>query len=639
MARRIERHATRLSQVHESALDAVYAAGQRVQTIDGLPGRILFVATSFAPGVTEYEVQLDGGMGQGTYTASQLRPLPADYRAGHPGSNLPAGVTAGLEAEAAEVHLASEDYPEMGDVLHDRPDPGQQISVIGARQNPVNDPERFRTAADLYGGQEDPRDGDYNGGPNDTGVSWAAPAEQGWMHENEPPQEEAPSPVYDADTFAGNVMARLRMLEEAQGLFGTSHHATTINGTQIDDHGDAPDHGQEPRAASPDSYDGRSTEGDGDPKWSEPLPGVSKKDTNGAMVGMYPEGMSAGGGPSLPIGPFSASVYVPDDLLDHIRHVHRVDDATTAAEMTHSGLPAERYHDLLHDADEGYGTDWRSGAVPHERTASRVPWTGHERTELHNFDTGTSATDGDFVPSTQFTNRHPVSEQIEDPAPGVIEDELGEMAMQHTAASEMDWSGHLRHEHGYSYSDVARIMSSGNRPSDMHAAIHDAGLASHSHDEAPQAGPDLTPRFGPDLGEMMHGAPASDWKHARPERGGSAPADVGKAFDHSEPAQYRGGAPWEGPDRRRVLSMQAAAEHDAPSFGEPGDSGGEDEQDGTGGPSGTDSLDESPDSGRVADGGDLADLRRARLHPGPRRSAREGVPAAASSRAPGRCGR
>jgi hypothetical protein len=152
-------------------------------------------------------------------------------------------------------HTAARDYPELGTILSDRPDPGSQITVIGSR-----------TAA-AYGTEDDPRNGEYNGGElNDTGMDWAEPASQDWMEDNVGPQQEAPPPVYDPDTFAGNVMARLRMLEEADALMGGApvfRTATTINGTQVDDHGDAPEHGTIPRAQDPDGYDDKSTEGDG----------------------------------------------------------------------------------------------------------------------------------------------------------------------------------------------------------------------------------------------------------------------------------------------------------------------------------------------------------------------------------------
>jgi hypothetical protein len=133
--RKIQRHASRLSAVHEAALDTPFMVGERVRTPEGMTGRILFVSESFSPGNTEYQVALDNGMGGGTYLASQLRPLPESFR-GAPGtSNLPAGVTAALESEAdLEPRTAADDYPEMGSILHDRPDPAHQVRVIGMRK-------------------------------------------------------------------------------------------------------------------------------------------------------------------------------------------------------------------------------------------------------------------------------------------------------------------------------------------------------------------------------------------------------------------------------------------------------------------------------------------------------------------------
>jgi hypothetical protein len=385
MARQIRRHSTRLSQVHEGALDSAFAQGQRVMTIDGLAGRVLFVSASFSPGITEYEVVLDGGMGQGVYTASQLRAVPADLRTAPPGNHLPAGVTASFEAEA-EAHLASEDYPEMGTVLHDRPDPGAQFSVIGGL---------CKTAAATYGRPDDVRDDEYNGGePDDTGMYWAEPGQQPWAEEHLGPQEPAPPPPWAMSP----AMAHLAQIEEACQLFGgTLHRATTINGTQIDDHGDAPEHGTVPRASAPDSYDGQSTEGDGDPKWSNPVDPADRKLYNGATVGMYPEAMSAGGGPGLAIGPFTA------------REIQQGDDL----QLADTEAPDALWHE-----------------------AARVPWTGHERNELHNWADVPTGTDGDFVPSTDFTGLHSIN------VPAVPPKEVAREELRATAARHSESARH-----------------------------------------------------------------------------------------------------------------------------------------------------------------------------------------------------
>jgi hypothetical protein len=134
MERRIRRHSSRLSERAQAALGTGFTVGQRIRTIDGLIGRILLVSESFAPGNTEYQVVLDNGMGGGTFLASQLRPVPEGYGGGHQApAHLPAGLASLDDFQAADIHLASEDYPEMGSILHDRPDPGKLFTVVGSR--------------------------------------------------------------------------------------------------------------------------------------------------------------------------------------------------------------------------------------------------------------------------------------------------------------------------------------------------------------------------------------------------------------------------------------------------------------------------------------------------------------------------
>ncbi|MGW1436846.1 hypothetical protein ACWD7M_16545 [Streptomyces griseus] len=83
-----------------------YQPEQRVQTADGYPGRVTAVTDGPFPGTEEYQVVLDHGMGGGAYTASQLRPAGA--------------TTAAMEQTAAA------DYPELAQVLVERPDPALQ---------------------------------------------------------------------------------------------------------------------------------------------------------------------------------------------------------------------------------------------------------------------------------------------------------------------------------------------------------------------------------------------------------------------------------------------------------------------------------------------------------------------------------
>lgn len=134
MERKITRHSSR----REAALDQGFHVGQRVRTLDGLTGRVIMITESFSPGNTQYQVILDDGQGGGTFLGSQLRPVGEDFGGGHQHpAYLPAGVTAALEAEAELERVASEDYPEMGDILTERPDPGRQFTVIGSRHQAV----------------------------------------------------------------------------------------------------------------------------------------------------------------------------------------------------------------------------------------------------------------------------------------------------------------------------------------------------------------------------------------------------------------------------------------------------------------------------------------------------------------------
>ncbi len=79
-----------------------YQPDQRVMTIDG-PGRVIAVSDGPFPGSEEYEIQLEGGLGGGTYSPGQI--------------------TAATSVEAVEHHTADQDYPELGSILYDRPDP------------------------------------------------------------------------------------------------------------------------------------------------------------------------------------------------------------------------------------------------------------------------------------------------------------------------------------------------------------------------------------------------------------------------------------------------------------------------------------------------------------------------------------
>jgi hypothetical protein len=91
---------------------------QRVKTIDGVTGTVRHVEDGPFPGSEEYHVELDKGLGGGRYTASQLSPAPI--------------TTAAMEQTAAA------DYPELSQILVERPDPALQ-HVTAAKAAPFGD--------------------------------------------------------------------------------------------------------------------------------------------------------------------------------------------------------------------------------------------------------------------------------------------------------------------------------------------------------------------------------------------------------------------------------------------------------------------------------------------------------------------
>ena len=94
---------------HEAVRSGLYAdfqPKQRVRTIDGLLGIVTAVNDGPVERNEDYTVTLDHDMGVGTYTSSQL--------------------TAVGETTGSEQHQANQDYPELGTILTDRPDPARE---------------------------------------------------------------------------------------------------------------------------------------------------------------------------------------------------------------------------------------------------------------------------------------------------------------------------------------------------------------------------------------------------------------------------------------------------------------------------------------------------------------------------------
>jgi 8-oxo-dGTP pyrophosphatase MutT (NUDIX family) len=120
-----------------------YQLGEHVMTIDGFPGVVEQVEDGPIAGAENYVVKLDNGMGGGNYSASMLARMPTSR-------------------SAAGVHLAVEDYPELGGILDERPDPGK-MTFMAAKVVPDAEPEEGRAEEDPGGSGDQPHSCSYCG--------------------------------------------------------------------------------------------------------------------------------------------------------------------------------------------------------------------------------------------------------------------------------------------------------------------------------------------------------------------------------------------------------------------------------------------------------------------------------------------
>lgn len=119
-----------------------FQPGERVMTIDGYPGVVELVEDGPIAGAENYVVTLDNGLGGGNYSASMLSKMPT-------------------ARSAAGIHLATDDYPELGTVIDDRPDPGKMTFTAAALSQ-----ERLEADAEDHdepGGDDQPHSCSYCG--------------------------------------------------------------------------------------------------------------------------------------------------------------------------------------------------------------------------------------------------------------------------------------------------------------------------------------------------------------------------------------------------------------------------------------------------------------------------------------------
>ncbi|GAA1978502.1 hypothetical protein GCM10009738_66110 [Kitasatospora viridis] len=128
-----------------------YRPDQVVMTPEGLPGTVRAVLDGPFPGWEEYKVDLHGGLGGGSYTASQLRPAPTAL---------------------AARGTAADDYPELAEVLVSRPDPAGLRHVAAKQDGDSDDDDRDDqddddSDSDSDDGKKDDSDDDKGNGDDD----------------------------------------------------------------------------------------------------------------------------------------------------------------------------------------------------------------------------------------------------------------------------------------------------------------------------------------------------------------------------------------------------------------------------------------------------------------------------------------
>lgn len=104
VGRRMARHETigvqKNAVVSEDWAD--FKVGQHVMTIDGFPGHVASIEDGPFPGTEAYRVTLDNDLGGGLYSTGQLSSMPSTTASGE--------------------HSAANDYPELSEILVQRPD-------------------------------------------------------------------------------------------------------------------------------------------------------------------------------------------------------------------------------------------------------------------------------------------------------------------------------------------------------------------------------------------------------------------------------------------------------------------------------------------------------------------------------------